>query len=76
MVKENEKLNTLEISLSQIFMITVKSNTSKIEKLESFIRHQKLKIIQELWTFSYKHFLKLFFNLKFLESNKHLKPSK
>ena len=46
LVKEYE--NFWRISLNQIFMIVVKSNASKIEKLKSCLRDQKLKIIQKL----------------------------
>ena len=52
-------MNTSGKYLSQIFMITIKSNTSNTEKLKSLTRHQQLKIIQKLWGFSQKPFFKI-----------------
>ena len=56
-------------------MITVKSNTSKTEKLRSLITINLIsRITQKLYGLFHKNsFSKLFFNFNFLGSSKHLK---
>ena len=56
-------------------MITVKSNTSKTEKLQSLITISLISLItQKLYGLFHKNsFSKLFFNFNFLGSSKHLK---